>query len=260
MRCKHCNSRLAAHDIWCVNCRRQSSLVTGELSVIASLKKTWAGFKPFKSLNVPLAAPAIIFGLIPLAVIIWLQNTHLMLPTDTALKLILSLMINTIVFSIFVPFTMMGFNAVCSEPDYELGREKMWSSMKSYPRYLLFSLFNALYFVVIYLICFGVPGFGSDPILRLAWLVLVNYWAALILPVPVLMERRGLSVFSAFRLAYRHFHVVRWNLYLLALVLVIINFVAGIIFIIPLALTLPLSWYAVRDYTDLLLEYELDRQ
>jgi len=27
-----------------------------------------------------------------------------------------------------------------------------------------------------------------------------------------------------------------------------------------LVVTLPLSWFAVRDYTDLLLEYELDRQ
>ncbi len=31
---------------------------------------------------------------------------------------------------------------------------------------------------------------GSDPILRLVWLVLVIYWLAILLPVPVLMNVR----------------------------------------------------------------------
>jgi hypothetical protein len=90
--------------------------------------------------------------------------------------------------------------------------------------------------------------------------VLVNYWIAVILPVPVLMERRDLSFWAALKLSYRHFHVVRWNMYLLVLALFILNSIAALLLIVPLVVTLPLSWFAVRDYTDLLLEYELDRQ
>lgn len=260
MRCSHCNSRLADHDVWCMNCHRQSGLVRNELAAILSLKRTWDAYKQVRGQNVPLATPAILLGMIPLAIIVWVLNTSLALPSDTALKLVLAMIVNSAVLSIFIPFTLIGFKAVCEVPGYEAGKSLLASALKAYPRYLVFSLLNCLYFVVIYLICFGFPGFGSDPILRLVWLVLINYWVALVLPVPVLMERRKLSFLKALRLSYRHFHVVRWNIYLLSLVLFVINALAGLLFIVPLVITLPLSWFAIRDYTDLLLDYELDRQ
>jgi hypothetical protein len=260
MRCNHCNTRLANHDIWCLNCHRQSGLVKHELSALQSLKRTWDAFAPSRGMNVPLAVPAIILGLIPIAILVWLLNTNLILSTGTALQLVLSLVIKSLVFSIFIPFVLIGFSAVSSQPGYQAGKAALPLSFRSYPRYLMFSLMNCLYYVIIYLICFGFPGFGSDPILRLVWIVLVNYWIALVLPVPVLMERRELGFWEALKLSYRHFHVVRWNIYLMVLILFAINSIAGLLFILPLAITLPFSWFAIRDYTDLLLEYELDRQ
>jgi len=260
MLCKHCNTRLANHDVWCVNCHRQSGLIKNELSAWQSLKNTWTAFTPYRGMNVPLAVPAIVMGLIPVAILIWLLNTNLIFTADTALQLILSLVTKSLVFSIFIPFALIGFQAVCARPDYQAGKASIAQSFRAYPRYLMFSLMNCLYFVLIYLICFGFPGFGSDPILRLVWIVLVNYWIAVILPVPVLMERRALGFWPALKLSYRHFHVVRWNLYLMVLILFALNSLAGLLLIVPLAITLPFSWYAIRDYTDLLLEYELDRQ
>ncbi len=33
MRCKHCNARLAAHDMWCVKCGKQSPAVITDLAL-----------------------------------------------------------------------------------------------------------------------------------------------------------------------------------------------------------------------------------
>lgn len=260
MRCPHCNHRLAIHDLWCPNCQRQSSLIKNELSALRSLRGSWANFKPNISLNVPLAAPAIIMGIIPLAILIWLFNTSLMLPSDTSIKLLINLFIKSALVSMFLPFTLIGFKATSALDGYQAGKPGLFIALKSYPKYLGFSILNCLYFVVIYLICFGFPGFGSDPILRLVWLVLANYWVALVLPIPTLMEDNALSFKDAFCLARRHFAVVRWNIYLMVLILGILNLVAGLALIVPLAITIPFSWYAIRDYTRTLLEYELDKQ
>jgi hypothetical protein len=53
---------------------------------------------------------------------------------------------------------------------------------------------------------------------------------------------------------------VRWQLFLLGLILVLMNFVATALVLVPLIIILPLSWFAVRDYVDLLLEYEIIRE
>jgi hypothetical protein len=225
-----------------------------------SLKATWAQYKPNISINVPLAVPAIIFGIIPLLILTWLFNTSLMLPMDSTVKLLLNLLVKSVLVSLFLPFTLIGFKAVSTLDGYQAGKPGLFMALKAYPKYLVFSIINCAYFVVIYLICFGFPGFGSDPILRLVWIVLVNYWIALILPVPILMEDRNLSFMAAFKLARRHFGVVRWNIYLMVLVLAVLNILATLVLLVPLAITIPFSWYAVRDYTRTLLEYELDKQ
>ncbi len=262
MRCSHCNSRLAAHDLWCASCGRQTPLVKTELAAIPSLKRTWAKYSPFKGGNIPAAALAIILGIIPVAALVAIFHNFNMLYLDTVKNvgtLLLNLAILSVSLSIFVPFVLIAFKPVCEFEGYALGYRDYLAALKSYPRYLLFSLFSALYFVIIFLICFGFPNFGSDPILRLVWVVLVNYFIAVALPVPVLMERLKMNFWKAFWTSYKHFHVVRWNIYLLVLALLILNLAGFLLLILPLVVTLPLSWYAIRDYTDLLLRHEIIR-
>ncbi|HQH50407.1 MAG TPA: hypothetical protein PLA08_03275 [Candidatus Cloacimonadota bacterium] len=262
MRCKKCNGNLAPHDLWCSSCGRQTPAVTSDLSAMASLARTWNSFKQYKGSNVPAAAISVIFGIIPMAVLIVLFHSFGLLDlaeiTNTP-KLLLNLLILSLSVGVFIPFILIPFQPVSKTDNYTIGLMNMKKAMSAYPGYLLFSLLSALYFVVIYLICFGFPQFGSDPILRLVWIVLVNYYFALVLPVPVLMERKQLSFWSAFRMSYKHFHVVRWNIYLLALVLIVLNMVGFLLLLIPLVITVPLSWYAIRDYTDLLLDFEIIR-
>lgn len=262
MRCTHCNARLAAHDLWCVNCGRQSPAVKTELSSLASLKRTWQKYNPLKGGNVPAAAVSVILGVIPIAVLIVLFKSFGLLDLDNIRdfgNLLLNLLIISVGISIFVPMLLIPYKPVCENNGYRVGFQDVKKALSRYPRYLLFSLISAVYFVLIYLICFGLPNFGSDPILRLVWIVLVNYFMALVLPVPVLMERKSIGFWSAFRLSYKHFHIVRWNIYLLALVLTLLNMLAFTLLLIPLVITIPLTWYAVRDYTDLLLDYEIIR-
>jgi hypothetical protein len=117
-----------------------------------------------------------------------------------------------------------------------------------------------LFYSFIYLICFGLPNFGSLPILRLVWLVLVNYWIAIALPAVVLMEQFNWSPWFAIQKSYKHFHDLRWNIFLLALVLTFANLIAlGLFFLllIPLVFTLSLSLFAIRDYVRLLVDFEL---
>jgi hypothetical protein len=79
------------------------------------------------------------------------------------------------------------------------------------------------------------------------------------MPVPTLMERNKLNAWNAVKISYRHFHVVRWQIYLMALILVLLNVLAMTLLVLPLLIILPFSWFAIQDYTAKLLDFELIR-
>ena len=257
MRCKHCNAKLAEHDIWCVNCGRQTPLPQTELSAIASIKQTWTNFAPVQSRSVPAAAISVLLGLIPIAVLVWLFGNYIDLPGGTGLQTIFSLLIKAFSYSIFLPFVLLGFKPACVNNSHIVSLPEMKQALKRYPAYFLFSLISALYYALIYVICIGVPNLGSDPILRLVWIVLLNYWVAIALPVLVLMESKGIGPFAAIRLSYRHFHDLRWNIWLMGLILLALNALAFGLLLVGLVITIPFSWFVIRDYTRRLLDFEL---
>ncbi len=255
MRCKKCNARLAEHDLWCVFCGMVSPVIHTELSSMSSMKRTRKALKAKYSEMVPATGFSIIMGVIPIAVLIWVFHNYI--HTDGTSQFLLTLMAKALLFSLVAPFMLLPFSRISASDCYELKLSAILAQLKHYPRYFVFSLINAIFFVLIYLICFGFPGFASDPILRLVWIVLLNYWAAIVAPAPVIMERMELNPLKAIALSYRHLHDVRWNTYLLVLVLGILNILAFSLAIFPLLFTLPLSWFAIRDYTIRLEQYEL---
>jgi hypothetical protein len=257
MRCKYCNAKLAQHDIWCVECGKQTEVVKKDLSALGSLAQTYRKYRPEMATAVPGAAFAVICGVIPILVLIWMFNSIISLESTTALKMLISLGIKAVSISIFVPFVLIGFKAISQSTSYHISLKDMLSALKAYPRYLGFTLISAFFYALFYVVCFGLPNFGSLPILRLVWIVLVNYWVAIVLPAPVLMELHNLSPWAAVKKSYRHFHDVRWNTYLLALCLVLLNMAATVLLLFPLIFTLPLSLFAIRDYTNRLIEFEL---
>ncbi len=260
MRCKYCNARLAVHDIWCMQCGKQTPVIKNELYAMKSFSETWNAYKGKMTSSLPGAAFALILGLIPIAVLIWLFSSIIQLESDTAARMLLNLLIKSVAFSLFIPFVLIAFKPICQHNEYHLKLSEMFAALRVYPRYFLWTLINALFFCVIYIICFGLPNFASAPILHLVWLVLVNYWVAISLPSLVLMEERSFNPWQAIRMSYLHFQDVRWNIYLLALVLAVLNAFGCLLFallLIPEALILPLSLFAVRDYTRRLLDFEL---
>ncbi|MDI3503508.1 MAG: hypothetical protein PWP64_444 [Candidatus Cloacimonadota bacterium] len=257
MRCKKCNARLGTHDLWCVNCGMQSPVVKTDLAAMKSLKNSRKQLTGKISAMVPAMGFSIILGAIPIAMLIWIFNNYINNDVSTIIHLLLNLSLKSVLISIFAPMLLIPFNAISNHQEYHLSFAELRHALRSYPKYLLFCLLNALLLMFFYLICFGFPGFASDPILRLVWIVLINYWAAIVLPAPVIMERREVNPWKAIKLSYQHFADVRWNIYLLALVLAILNIAAFVLAVFPMLFTLPLSVFAIRDYIIKLEEYEL---
>ncbi len=257
MRCNQCNARLGSHDLWCVNCGRQTPNVKQELSAIKSIRETWLNYEAYKTKNIPAAAISVLFGVLPLVLLIWLFNTVLAMEADSSMGLIKNMLIKALGYSVFVPIIIVAFAGIARNEGYSLSVDIIKSAIKRYHIYFGVAAVSSLYYILIYLICFGLPNFGSDPILRLVWIVLANYWLAIIIPVPALAELKEISVLKALSLSYRHFHDVRWNLYLFALILLMINALALAFFVIGLVVTIPFSVFAIRDYTQKLIDFEL---
>lgn len=255
MRCKKCNSRLADHDLWCVECGTQTSVIKTELSALKSMKKSREGIRSNVSAMVPAIGFSIITGAIPIALLTWIFSRYV--EYSTSVQMLLNLGLKSVLYSIFMPMLLLPFVSVCATDGYKIQLKDLLSSFRKYPKYFVFSLINALYFSLIYMVCFGFPGFGSDPILRLVWIVLLNYWIAIALPAPVIMERTGLNPLKAIGKSYKHFQDLRWNIYLMSLLFTLLNIFGFALLVFPALFTLSWSYFAIRDYTDLLIEYEL---
>lgn len=246
MRCPHCNEKLANHDLWCVKCGKQTELIAKDLSAIKNLNASWNNYKPVKGVNLPVGIWATLTGFLPMLALIWLLNHTL-----PAIGLWPFLALHTVIWTLFLPVLFVPFRAVCKNDGYKVTIRDVFKSFKSYFRYLIFSLVSVLFYLVIFLICQG------DPILNLVWLVLVLYWVAIVLPVPVIMERYDLNALNAVKLSYRYLGDLRWNIFMLALILALANVLALLLLIIGLAVVLPFTWFAVRDYVDKLIENEV---
>lgn len=258
MRCKYCNNKLAEHDIWCVSCGRQTQVPKLELSALGSMKDTWDNIKDKKGPLAPAGAMIALMGIIPIALLIlmFLQISFSVGQSSTV-DYFLNIILRVVAFSLVIPITVLAFASISNSKEYELSVKQLLSNFRHYPSFLLLSFISALFYALIYIVCYGLPLFASDPILRLVWIVLVNYWAAIVLPVPVLMMKLDIGALRAIALSYKHFHDLRWNLYLMALILVVLNTFAFAFLLLGLLVTIPFTWFCVRDYTSKLLEYEL---
>lgn len=246
MRCPHCNEKTAVHDLWCVKCGKHTELITKELSATKSLNSSWTKYKAVRGRNLPVGILAALTGFIPVYILIWLQNYAMLdLPKWQLMTL------SNVVWLFFIPILLVPFKAVCRKDNNEIDVKEFLASFKSYFSYFLLSLSSVVFYLVIFYLCKG------DPILNLVWLVLVIYWIAIIIPVPVLMERYNLNAFKAIKFAYKQAGDVRWNLFLMAILLVVTNILATLLLVVGLAVTIPYTWFAIRDYIDKLIEFEV---
>jgi len=224
-----------------------------------SLSKTWQECKPNLGSYVPAAALSIVLGVIPITILLWLYAGLLNHSPETTWHYLTGLILKTLSVSLFIPFVMVPISVIVSDPSsaYRISFHQALGSIGKYFRYFGMVLITGLFFIISTVICFGLPGFGSDPILKLVWIVLMNYWLALSLPVPVIMDLNQISSWRAYLISYRYCHDVRWNLYLLGLVLTLTALFGAAMLIIGLTIAIPLMWFAVRDYVFTLVEYKV---
>ncbi|MFB3844926.1 MAG: hypothetical protein ACE14O_04140 [Candidatus Cloacimonadaceae bacterium] len=246
MRCSHCNEKLAVHDLWCAKCGRRTEVYSKDLSAVKSLKETWNKYKPIMGQNFPVGIWAALTGILPLIAMIIIFNYFF-----PSIPKWYALLIRNVVFLFFLPVLFVPFHAACAQDDNKIKVKDFFHSFTHYDNYWIFSLISVLYYLVIYFVCKG------DPILNLVWLVLVMYWVAIVIPVPILMERYRLNAWQAIKLAYKKAGDVRWHIFALGLILMLINLLAAVCLVIGLCVTVPFTWFAIRDYTDKLIEYEL---
>jgi hypothetical protein len=246
MRCKYCNEKLAPHDLWCVKCGKRSEILSDELSAVKSLKNTWNLYNPVKGNNLPVGILATVTGVIPMIVLIWILNYAL-----PGMLLWQFILLHSVVWTLFLPLMIIPFKQVCRTDDYKINVSGFFNSFRAYPAFMLFSLISVLFYVIIFYLCKG------DPILNLVWLVLVLYWIAIAIPVPVLMVRYNINAWKAVKLSYKYAGDVRWNIFLMVIILFVINIIAAGLLVIGLSVTVPFTWYAIRDYVNRMIEYEV---
>lgn len=246
MRCRFCNERLAPHDLWCVKCGKRTEVLNRDLSATKSLNESWKKFKPLKGQNLPVGIVATLTGIIPLIILIWVLNYAF--PFMAKLG---QMSMHIIVWTFFIPVLVVPFREVCRSDGYTLTTKAYMSSFKAYGQYLVFSFISVVFYVTIFFVCKG------DPILNLVWLVLVLYWVAIALPVPVLMQRYQINAWEGIRISYKRAGDVRWNIFLMVIILFITNVLAAAALVIMLAVTIPFTWFAIRDYVDKLIEFEV---
>jgi hypothetical protein len=246
MRCVHCNEKQAGHDLWCSKCGRRTEVLSKDLSAMKSLNETWRKYKPVQGQNLPVGIWAALTGVLPLLAI--LVALHFVLRAIPQWEVIL---IRNLICLLFLPVLLVPFHAVCRKDNNLLSVQEFFHSFIKYSSYFLLVLISVIFYLAIYFVCKG------DPILNLVWLILVFYWIAIVLPVPVLMERYQINAWKGIKLSYKKAGDVRWNIFLLVLVLSAANILAVFFLVVGLAVTLPFTWIAIRDYVDKMIEYEV---
>jgi len=246
MRCPHCNEKIASHDLWCIKCCRRTNIISKDLSALNSLKVSWVKYKKVKGSNLPVGILASLTGIIPLLVILWILNYTL--PVVPKWQF---MAISSIVWLFFLPVIIVPLSAVCKKDNYHLDVKDFFSSFTRYMKYFSLMLITVIYYIIIFYVCTG------DPILNLVWLVLILYWISIIIPVPIIMERFKCNAFKAIALSYKHAGDLRWNIFLMGIVLTLANVLAAVLLVVGLSITIPFSWFAIRDYVDKMIEYEI---
>ncbi len=246
MRCQHCNEKLAVHDLWCAKCGKRTEVLSKHLSATKSLNETWNKYKAVRGVNFPTGIWAALLGALPLIILVWLLNFGL-----PQLPFWQYILIHSVVWILFVPLLIVPFQAVTAIDDNRIPVGSYFRSYKFHFRFLPLVFVSVVFYLAIFFVCQG------DPILNLVWLVLVLYWIPIVLPVPVLMYRYKVGSFKAIAMSYKHAGDVRWNTFLLAMILALANVIAAICLIVGLAVTIPFTWLAIRDYVDRLIEHEL---
>ena len=166
--------------------------------------------------------------------------------------------VNNLVILFLLPFLLIPFAADWNEKRVDLSIKNYLKQLRAYPKLWIFVLINILYYFFLKVICTGyLLTVATDPILHPVRLILVIYWLAIILPVPYLILKVGLSPFKAILVSYKAGSETRWQHFYLIIFILLMNAVAIIPIGIGLIFTLPLSYKIIHQYSKNMAEFKL---
>ena len=233
MKCKECKKDMDDLAFFCTNCGTETTIIKDKLSAKQAIHETWSEIKKDKSKAYIFSIFYVLIILLPISAAAYMLRDKYFILNGT-LTLLIPLA--------FIPFEFSGIT------DFSIGN--YLKSLKSYPKYLLFTLINIIYFFVIKIVCTGKPVFSFvfDPILHLVRLVLVLYWIAIIIPVPFIMNRYNINPFKAVYAAYKGGAETRWQQFFIATIMFTYLAVSALLLGFGLLVTIPLTFLVIRQY------------
>ncbi|MFA5498263.1 MAG: hypothetical protein WC327_01815 [Candidatus Cloacimonadia bacterium] len=227
--CQKCQIKLEAEQLFCFECGEPTSVLRDDLSALNNIKEVWSKFKGVKGSYFPFSIFYIIVILLPLFAIIFLTHNNYWL--------------NNLSLLIFLPLVFIPFNFDFNDESGSGMIGRYFRSLAKYPTLFLFTLFNILFLLILKYVCTSV-----DPILNLVRLIMVLYWLSVVVPLPFVLLRKGLSPLKALKVTYKGGKETRWQQFFTYLLLALIN-IAGLIPIgLGLLVTIPFSYAVLERY------------
>ncbi len=245
MNCKVCKNKIEKLDVYCSTCGTALDHFKKFFSVKEILNTVNKKPKTEKDLPAKISIMVFILSIFPVFIISYISNNELFFEG------LMNYAVSNILFIFFIPISLLIFSLNYADSENKLNLNSFCKTFKNYPRYFLFILLTALYFVFLKIICQG------DPILNLVRLVLILWGLSIVLPMPVLMAFSNESVIKLIQKAYIAGKYTRWQQFFILIYLSILNFIAVIPFGIGLIYSLPYTVNVLQELNKRHNEYGL---
>lgn len=238
MRCRHCNTQINNSDIYCPKCRKKTQSIKENFLIWNTFKESFEEVKDPKNYSFKFN----LFFAIVTFIFLALLTSHYFIFNYTCDWT--RYLIENLIFLIFVPILIVPFGVQNVVMEIGYGKELNHYMTKLLPKYYLFVLVNVLIFAFFKFISIG------DPVLRLIRVILVLWWLAVLLPMPVMLNKYSKNFYQLFRLSLKGFEDLRWQLFLGYLLILASN----ILMIIPIFLGYlrygNLPYHAINSYVE----------
>ena len=249
---RKCNHVLADETIFCDKCGFPTNALKSGLNAKQNLNQVRQEFQEVRSNYYSFNLFFLLAIFLPLGLAIFFRESM-----ADFLGLNKYLFIN-ISMLILVPFTMIPF---AFEPNFTKQVFKIknyFQALKHYPKFFLFTLISLLFFLLLKILCTGyLIGVTVDPILHPVRFILVLYWIAIMLPVPLVMMRKEVNAFKAVKMCYVASAETRWQQFFTAFYVVSVNVLGALVLGLGLLRSISFSYLLIERYYQKLDEYKL---
>ncbi len=201
MRCKHCNAQIKNSDLYCPKCRKKTQSIKENFLIWNALKDTFLEERENENYNFKfnLFFAGVIFIFLTLLGFHYFSFSY---SNDW-----IRYFAENAIFLVLVPILLLPFGIQNIIMEIGYGKELNAYIFKIFPKYILFVLINIAIFALIKFLCIG------DPVLRLVRVILVLWWLAVLLPMPVMINKYNLNLYKLFKLSLRAFEDLRWQMF-----------------------------------------------